>query len=77
MSKLENQSQQLEVNADGFEKGLNPITNRYLNSKFQRLSNSDSLDKIDLRHMCENVYNISISYLFIYVLNRLSPSYKH
>ena len=69
MSKLENQSQQLEVNADGFEKGLNPITNRYLNSKFQRLSNSDSLDKIDLRHMCENVY------IYIYSISSISNLY--
>lgn len=35
-----------------FEKSLNPMTAKYLNKK---ITQNDSLAKVDLRNMCENV----------------------
>ena len=37
------------------ESTLNPVTLRYLNSKYQVNDNNELLEKKDLRHMCENV----------------------
>lgn len=45
------------------ESTLNPITLRYLNSKYQVNDNNELLEKKDLRHMCENV-NKKIFFLF-------------
>ena len=42
------------------EQTLSPITSRYLYSKYQLVSDNESLDKIDLRHMCENVFFYTI-----------------
>jgi len=43
---------------DTFEKRLSPLTSKYLASQTQMISQNQSLDKIDLRHMCENVINL-------------------
>ena len=49
--------QQPEEQEDSFEKSLNPMTAKYLNKK---ITQKDSLAKIDLRHMCENVLSITL-----------------
>jgi len=50
------------------ESTLNPVTLRYLNSKYQVNDNNELLEKKDLRHMCENVLKFLINY--VYMINQ-------
>jgi len=43
------------IEEDSFAKRLNPVTSRYLASQTKQFSETQSLDKIDLRHMCDQV----------------------
>lgn len=43
------------IEEDSFTKQLNPVTSRYLASQTKQFSENQSLDKIDLRHMCDQV----------------------
>ena len=44
-----------KIEEDSFTKRLNPVTSRYLASQTKQFSENQSLDRIDLRHMCDQV----------------------
>jgi len=51
----QNSASTIEPTQDSFASRLAPVTSRYLASQTKQFSETQSLDKIDLRHMCDQV----------------------